>query len=945
MGTLVAPRSWRWYTTLAVVSASLDPRAFSDARPMNAYPKYESILYLITAFACVAACGSIAHAADGPDAAAVSGLAKGWIAFYGSEPKAAAVAVDHVITSRVPSARLTALHIKARSLWLTGDPASRQAAHQIWSQLATEAQGDKETLARLAIAKSLDLAARGDDRNAIATLEAGAKDGQYSSAAIEIAIELAILHAKAGRGDAAEAALAAAAKELEKSETYGIPKPIADAFSVAIRTTRESLGSPAKALFLRALGMQRDKQFPQAITLFEEVSQKYPGTDEDHRSQFEIGSCYEGLSQTPKAIEHWRKFTASVPAAPWRGQAFVRLIDSALVDRLDLNEAVTYAEQAKLAMASALANAAARASWQETGYPLSLRVGTVALCRNRGPDAIAAFEQARGHAKTPAFTERIDALVAAAKNPSGVIPEDCRAAGSSPTSTTSESTDTGAASLALSLGTIFHVAGESRLAGGLFDRVRGAPAVPASRGKPGKPALKSMPGATPAQVAFASFGKGAVLQAEKKPDQASEAFATALRGYRDAPWHDETLYRVAMASTTPGAALPYWRMLLEKFPETPRREFVLDRYADALWDHAEGMAAKAAGASITAADSSKIDQVWEDVSAALAKLSDGFPDGPYSGTALVKQIDISLERTFDLEGADTACKRAIAWLGQSSPPTSLVANATAAVLPVWAAPLPPPPEVARDALGFRIYVAAGLVAHLQERNDEAVTLFSKAASFDKSRRQEIGAETSMARMISVIEGKSPEFSPHEMLKALKKEKQRTGVLLADLALLTFDPERAGSLYERLLAGQPPFGAPSTELEAYLILRMGQALEFQRKHDEAVAMLTRLYEPKYAKYSWASDGIFRLGTWNHNATQKTATAMPHWEHVFTKTPDHPEAERALFYFAINARRDADHERAEKAFRMYLERYPDSRWTARIRDRELPGVVKLMESERK
>lgn len=140
-----------------------------------------------------------------------------------------------------------------------------------------------------------------------------------------------------------------------------------------------------------------------------------------------------------------------------------------------------------------------------------------------------------------------------------------------------------------------------------------------------------------------------------------------------------------------------------------------------------------------------------------------------------------------------------------------------------------------------------------------------------------------------------------------------------------------------MGGQPPFGAPSSELEAYLILRMGQAFEFQKKHDKAVVTLERLYDPKYAKYSWASDGIFRLGTWNHNMTQKTATAMPHWEHVFTKTPDHPEAERALFYFATAATENGDRDRAEKAFRMYLDRYPDSRWTARIRDYELPALL--------
>jgi tetratricopeptide (TPR) repeat protein len=904
--------------------------------------KFAGMLYLVPVFAFLAGSNPVSQAADGSDAAAVGAIAKAWTALYRNEPGAAAASVGRLVASRQPSVRLTALHIKARSLWLTGDPASRQSAQQIWAQLASEAKADKESLARIGVAKCLDLAARGQDREAVAALEAVAKEAMYSSAALEIAIELAILQGKAGNADAAKASLAAATKELEKAESYGIPKPIADAFAGAIWSTRESLGSPARALLLRALGMQREKQYQKAITLFGEVSKDFPGTDEDHRSQFEVGSCYGSFGQAPKAIEHWQKFTASAPAAPWRGQAFVRLIESALMERLDLNEAVTYAEQANLAMPKALADAAAGTSWEEVEYPLALRIAIVALCRDRQAEAIAALDAARSHAKNPVLAEKVDRLAAAAKNASGLIPEDCRDGRSLAPPSSVES-----APLALSLGMAFQVAGEPTLAVAFFDRVLGKPATRGAQGKPGQPAVRGIAGATSAQLAFASFGKGAILEAGKKPDQAHaiKAFSTALDLHRDAPWHDETLYRAAMTAATPEEAVPFWLQLLEKFPTSPRREFASYRYASTLWDQAESMAKKAAGGAATAADTAKVDQAWENAAAALAKVTESYPAGPYSGEVLVKQIDIGLERTFDLEGADSACKRAIAWFERSPPPPNSLSLAAATALPVWAAPQAPPPEVARDALAFRTYVAAGLVALLQKRTDEAVAMFGKASGFDKSRRQEIGAETSMKRMISVAQGSGPDFSPHDMLKGLKNEKQRTGVLLADLALLTFDPERAGSLYERILAGEPPFGSPSAELEAYLILRMGQALEFQKKHDDAVTMLTRLYDPKFSKYSWASDGIFRLGTWNHNATQKTASAMPHWEHVFTKTPSHPEAERALFYYGINAKRDGDHALAERAFRMYLERYPASRWTNRIRDYELPAVLKSMETAKK
>ncbi len=922
------------------MSGLLKGTGYSPSRqPMYTTAKFVGMMYLVPLFACLADWGSVSLAADGPDAAAVGAIAKAWTAIYRNEPAAAAAAVDRLVASPEPSVRLTALHIKARSLWLTGDLASRQSAQQIWAHLASEAKADKETVARIGIAKSLGLTARGQHREAVGSLEAVAENAMYSSAALEVAIELAILHAKAGNPDAAKAALAAATKELEKAESYRIPKPIADAFAAAIGSTRESLGSPARMLLLRALGMQREKEYQKAIMLFGEVSKEFPGTDEDHRSQFEIGSCYASLGQTPRAIEHWQKFTSSAPAAPWRGKAFLRLIDSALLERLDLDEAARYGQQASLATPRAFADAAARGSWHEVGYPLSLRIGIVALCRGRQAEAIASFGEARSHAKNPVLTERVDSLVAAAKNASGLIPEDCRDSRSLADLRGAESSQ-----LALSLGMAFKVAGEPTLATGFFDRVLGKPATRDDQRKAGPPVGRGISRATSAQLAFASFGKGAILEAARKPDkaQSTNAFVAALNLHRDATWHDETLYRAAMIAATPEDAVPFWVQLLQRFPKSPRREVASYRYALALCDQAGALAKKFAGGSSTAAEATKVDQAWEAAAAALATLADAFPNGPYSGEVLVRQIDISLEHTFDLEAADAACKRAMMWLEREPPRASSLETVNSTVLPVWAAPQASSPEVARDDLAFRTYVAAGLVALLQKRTDEAVTMFGKASRFDKSRRQEIGAETSMGRMISVAEGRGPEFSPHAMLKALKNDRQRTGVLLADLALLTFDPQRAGLLYERILAGQPPFGRPPEELEAYLILRLGQALEFQRKRTESLAMLSKLYEPKYAKYSWASDGIFRLGTWTVNAGLGRAKAMPHWEHVFTKTPNHPEAERALFYYGLAAKKQGDHHKAIHAFEEFLKRYPDSLWTRRIRDYELPDLKALTES---
>ena len=179
---------------------------------------------------------------------------------------------------------------------------------------------------------------------------------------------------------------------------------------------------------------------------------------------------------------------------------------------------------------------------------------------------------------------------------------------------------------------------------------------------------------------------------------------------------------------------------------------------------------------------------------------------------------------------------------------------------------------------------------------------------------------------------------------MKDDKQKIGLRMADLALLTFAPARAGVLYERLMAGDPPFQKPTADVESYLLFRMGQALEFQDKHDDAVVCLKRLYGPKYSKYPWTGDGIYRLGTWSFNHTQDYAQAGKHWEYVATNFPKHKEAERALFFYAYFADiKSKDYKKAIVGYRKYLSRYPSGRWTKRISETLLPKAQKLVNTK--
>jgi len=194
-------------------------------------------------------------------------------------------------------------------------------------------------------------------------------------------------------------------------------------------------------------------------------------------------------------------------------------------------------------------------------------------------------------------------------------------------------------------------------------------------------------------------------------------------------------------------------------------------------------------------------------------------------------------------------------------------------------------------------------------------------------------------MLSIIRGGRPPLTPDELIEGVRDDRQKTALRLADMALATFDPEHAGEHYEQLLRGTGPFSDPSVEMESYLLFRMGQSLHYQGKLNEAQLYLKRLYEPRYGRYEWAGDGIARLGTWIYNATDDTEEAMKHWKHVFTRHPDHPEAEASLFFYGIfGFENKKDYVAAQHAFELYLERYPDSRWSERVRDNLLPRIKK-------
>ncbi len=328
------------------------------------------------------------------------------------------------------------------------------------------------------------------------------------------------------------------------------------------------------------------------------------------------------------------------------------------------------------------------------------------------------------------------------------------------------------------------------------------------------------------------------------------------------------------------------------------------------------------------------DAAWKDIAGALGRFCDEHPESLLAGGAAVRRIAVALERLMDPEQAGEAARQATGWADAMAAGGISDSGTLREGLAAWRRPTRLPARRSIEQVMYECYARAGLVAYLRGDADLAAELIRKATRLERSERARIGAETGMERMLSIISGGRAPLTPDELAGNMRNDRQKTALRLADMALATFEPGRAGEHYERLLRGAGNLPRPSPELESYLIFRMGQALKFQDRHDEAMHLVERLYEPRYSRYRWAADGIFQAGRWTYNSTQDPEAAMPHWRHVYTRYPEHPEAEISLFYYGLSAARTEQYRKAADAFSLYLERYPDSRWTGRVRTQLLP-----------
>jgi hypothetical protein len=108
---------------------------------------------------------------------------------------------------------------------------------------------------------------------------------------------------------------------------------------------------------------------------------------------------------------------------------------------------------------------------------------------------------------------------------------------------------------------------------------------------------------------------------------------------------------------------------------------------------------------------------------------------------------------------------------------------------------------------------------------------------------------------------------------------------------------------------------------------------------AMEMLHRLYKPELAKEPMIAEGLVWLGTLTFNFTQDPRKSMPHFEYVLKHFPQSPFAERAMYFYILNAISARDKALAETTCKQFITQYPQSTWMKRVTSLLNNDVAKL------
>jgi len=901
--------------------------------------------------------------------------AEAWKAFYGGRHEEAISLAAPLLKAPFEWAAMEAAHCQARCYWSMGTSKLRHlaAARKIWDQLK-KASTLNANLERLKIAQALQAKADKNttaetgrqDPAAIEILEEVLKDAFPETCTAEAAIELARRYAESRRFDEAERAYDFATRFLEHQQKLELSPTAAAPFVKAAADGKANLvylRDAGRRLFEMAEGLRRQDKFVEAVRTYQKVIRKHPQTDYAPRSRLQIGYCLLGTGRVNQALLHWLQFIQDAPSGPWRGQAYLALIDLYLEQRLDIAQAGKYASIARSSLSSALADKTAATSWQLATFDICLRSGIVAFVQGQQQAAAEAFEAAlKGTESMPTETRaRLNRLLGAAKANKSLLPEDvCGPAGPSGGKNVN-----GKAATALAISSIYRLSGQLDKAETFFLRV-----APMSR-KASRAPVAKIESASKAQQAFAVYNLAMIAQARGQTDAALQYYRTSLKLHPAGSWHDATLYCIASiienraraehgspASSATGAggaasakqpsaadratamdagrarlaayrkarceALPYWQQLVKRFPQSPYAEPAMYNIGVLFYE---------------------TDQFTE-AAEVLNHFVGAYPQSPWAGDTYVKLIDITLERRFDLPAAQSLTETSIRWVRDNGHRVSIAEEGkqtTEDMEGVWCPAYSTPSSVELKHYCYDAYLCAGVIAYLERNYDLAARMFRESEPFSPPRDIDIvegNIPTGIECIINAAKGRAT-LTPPEVLTG--DERVSLILRMGDIYHWAQAYSRAQRLYRIIMERNSKQTEEASELQrSWAFFKHGRCrfLRGPRLSDPIGAMADYLGAQEMAPEApWGYKCLFLAANILFNTNHDEDQAVALWQQMLKQYPDCEEAHRAAYYIGVAYEWKNRPKKARDAYAAFLCDYPQSPFANLVKTYHLAKLVAM------
>lgn len=749
------------------------------------------------------------------------------------------------------------------------------------------------------------------------------------------------------------------------------------------------------ALYNKAEDFRKKKQFVEAGKVYMELQKRFPKSALNEAAGFRIGQCLVGLRNTSEARTHWNQFLKISPSGPWRGQAYLGLVDIALISDLDFTSAYKQIELARSAL-NGSKESVSEESWKEAGYEINLQAGLLAYAKGDLATASTALQKAQELNLLASNKLQIAQLIKEAGTQKMILPIEL-------VSQESSQSNSDKLTPQQRLEGLFKLA---RLNNRL-KRYAEAAQLLDSMGKQST-SLKQ-----PIQKSYLLSQLARAQHGQQQYADALLNYRSAINQHRMASWHDETLYYMAILIERIGEldpkklvekkqsgsvvkpsldnllknplapkpspntikrrlsraerlalekaervnnarqlALVNWQQILKSFPESIYREPAL--YHTALITHQMLSGPQLKGQKNTHSFR------WENVVEMFQKFVNTYPRSGWIGDVYVKLVDIQLERLFDLTTSEQHSQAGMAWLKDRLEIPSQELENISDFSSRFDDPLALSANTADTAnhraqtrwkqVAYDINVRAGLIAYLKQDYSKAANLFEKAKPFQPPRAAVVvhgKVPTGIEKLIITAKsGRS--LTPEPVLEG--NEKARLILMLADIYYEGQQYERSIELCDRILKSSAYKATKAQKSYAFFKRARNRYLNLSTNPEERkmdISSVSKDYRDSQKTDSraiWADNCLFYLANmaWNH--AQDANSAVATYKRLLKQYPESEEADRSAYFIGVTYEWSKRYREAKDAFEYSQKYFPDSRF-AQLVQKHMKEVDAALQDEKK